>query len=310
MRRELSIDHRVESTSVAGFMLAAATVLALAACGGESRPSTDSVSSPGVVGTVSPPAPETPVPTPPVTLGEGEIAYTERRYSDAARLFEAYVVSNPGNAWGHYMLGLSAWKSGDLPRAESAFVRSLELDAKHVKSLLNLSRVLLDAGRPRDARERVTAALAIDSTSGEGYRLLGRVRAALNQPNEAIVAYRLALSRQPDDVWSMNNMGLLLVQQQRYDEALGPLSRAVQLDSTVAVFHNNLGIALEHTGHYTLATQSYQRALAADSGYAKALLSLARVNGRKEDPALVPVDLGAVAGTFAQEVRLPYVVKR
>jgi tetratricopeptide (TPR) repeat protein len=309
MRRALSIDHRVETTSAAGLVLAAATVLAIAACGGESSPSTDSVSSPGVVGTVSPPA-ATPVPVPPVTFSEGEIAYTERRYADATRLFETYVVSNPVNAWGHYMLGLSAWKSGDLPRAESAFVRSLELDAGHVKSLLNLSRVLLDAGRPRDARERVTAALALDSTSGEGYRLLGRVRAALNQPNEAIVAYRLALSRQPDDVWSMNNLGLLLVQQQRYDEALGPLSRAVQLDSGVAVFHNNLGIALEHTGHYTLATQSYQRALAADSGYAKALLSLARVNGRKEDPALVPVDLGLLAETFAQEVRVPSVVKR
>ena len=59
----------------------------------------------------------------------------------------------------------------------------------------------------------------------------------------------------------MNNMGLLMIQQGRNEEALEPLARAVQLDSTVAVFQNNLGIALEHTGRFVLATQAYKAAL-------------------------------------------------
>ena len=313
MRRSLIIDNRVDIVTAASLTVAAAAIVAFVACGGsESRTTEDTVSSAGVVGTaVSKLGPVTPTPvTPPPSFAEGEAAFSERRYAEAVELFGRYVESHPDNAWGHYMLGLSSWKSGDLARAESSFVRSLELDPRHVKSLFNLSRVLLDAGRPREARERITTALAIDSTSGEGYRLLGRARAALNQPNEAITAYRLALGLQPEDVWSMNNMGLLLVQQQRYDEALGPLARAVQLDSTVAVFHNNLAIALEHTGHYTLATQAYQRALAVDSGYTKALLSLARVNGRKEDPALIPVDLAVVAEMFDKEIRSAVVVRR
>jgi tetratricopeptide (TPR) repeat protein len=310
MRRSLIIDQRVDVITAASLAVAAAAIVAFVACGGsESRTTEDTVSSAGVVGTAVSKLEPVPAPLPP-SFAEGEAAFSERRYAEAVELFGRYVESHQDNAWGHYMLGLSSWKSGDLARAESSFVRSLELDPTHVKSLFNLTRVLLDAGRPREARERITAALAIDSTSGEGYRLLGRVRSAMNQPNEAITAYRLALSLKPEDVWSMNNMGLLLVQQQRYEEAIGPLARAVQIDSTVAVFHNNLAIALEHTGHYALATESYQRALAVDSGYTKALLSLARVNGRKEDPAVVPVDLAVMADAFDKEVRSKVVVRR
>jgi len=150
---------------------------------------------------------------------------------------------------------------------------------------------------------RVNAALALDSSSGEGYRLLGRVRTALTQPNEAIAAYRLALSRDPKDVWSMNNLGLILIQQGNFDEALGPLALAAQLDSSVATFQNNLGIALEHTGRFTLATQAFKSALAVDESYTKAKLSLARVEGRKEDPTVTSVELTTLAESFDREIR-------
>jgi hypothetical protein len=101
----------------------------------------------------------------------------------------------------------------------------------------------------------------------------------------------------------MNNMGLLMIQQGKNEEALGPLALAVQLDSTVAVFQNNLGIALEHTGHFTLATQAYKSAISIDGGYTKAKLSLARVEGRKEDVNVVPVELVTLAESFDREIR-------
>ena len=309
------IHDRFITLRAAGFALASAALIAAStACGGEIKdvkevsvdsatpsttPATTSVgkdSSAGSVGT-------TPAVVQPVSLAEAEGVYREKRYGDAAALFSTYVEQHPNNPWGHYMLGLSSWKAGDLDRAETAFVRAQELDPKHVKTLLNLARVNLDQGKPNDALTRVTAALALDSTSGDGYRLMGRVRAALNQPNEAVVAYRVALSRDAADVWSMNNLGLLLIQQGKSEEALGPLARAVQLDSTVAVFQNNLGIALERTGRYTLASQVFKAAVAVDSSYAKAKVSLARVEGRKDDPSVTPVELVTLAESFDREIR-------
>jgi Tfp pilus assembly protein PilF len=225
-------------------------------------------------------------------------------------MFDVYVQGKPENAWGHYMLGLSAWKAGELDRARSAFERSLELDAKHVKTLLNLSRVLLEQGKPRDALTHVTTAVQLDSTSGEVHRMLGRVRTELRQPNEAVEAYRVALSLEPTDVWSVNNMGLVLIQQGRFDEALGPLALAVKLDSSVAVFHNNLGIALERTGYVTMAAQAYQKALSVDSTYKKASASLTRVQQRVDDPSLTPVDLAVLAETFDREIRTSVVARQ
>jgi predicted Zn-dependent protease len=282
----------------------------IAACGGEIKDVKEVAkdTSTGTVTTSSAVAqpvtqPVTPAVSQAVSLGEAESVYKERKYSDAAGLFATYTNQHPNNPWGHYMLGLSAWKAGDLDQAESALVRAHELDPKHVKTLLNLARVNLDQGKPKDALGRVKDAITLDSTSGEAYRLMGRVRAALNEPNEAIAAYRVALSHDAKDEWSMNNMGLLMIQQGKNEDALGPLARAVQLDSTIAVFQNNLGIALEHTGRFTLATQAYKNALAADAGYTKAKLSLPRVEGRKEDPSVTPVEIATLAESFDREIR-------
>ena len=101
----------------------------------------------------------------------------------------------------------------------------------------------------------------------------------------------------------MNNMALIFILQDRYEEALPALARATRLEPTVAVFQNNLGIALERTGRYALAAEAYQAAVAADSSYNKAVMSLARVQSLKDDPSLVPIDLSLLAESFDKEVR-------
>ena len=85
-------------------------------------------------GFVAKPTPET---TGPVTFADGEAAYYAKKYSEATKIFERYTTQKPDNAWGHFMLGLSASKSGDLARAEKAFETALTIDPDHVK----LSRV-------------------------------------------------------------------------------------------------------------------------------------------------------------------------
>jgi hypothetical protein len=84
----------------------------------------------------------------------------------------------------------------------------------------------------------------------------------------------------------------------------------VQLDSSVAVFHNNLGIALERTGHPTMAAQSYRAALSVDSTYKKPSSSLTRVEQRADDPSLSPINLAELAETFDREIRTSVVVRR
>ena len=235
-----------------------------------------------------------------VTFASAEGAFNKRHYVEATESFDAYVQRHPGNAYGHYMLGLSAWKSGDLPRARAAFERSLEIDSTNVKTLLNLGRVLLDQGNANDALARVGTAAALDTSSAEVRRMMGRVQVALGQPDSAIVSYRAALSIDPSDSWSMNNLGLILIGQGRYDEALSPLARAVELRPESPAFANNLGVALERTGHTTAAADAYRAALEADSTYTKASVSLARVDGKADTTR---VDVSELASKFNDELQ-------
>jgi predicted Zn-dependent protease len=234
---------------------------------------------------------------------DAQSAFDGKRYREAVELFAAYTQRKPKNPWGHYMLGLSAWKAGDLERAKGAFEEVLQLDPKHVKSLVNLSRVMLETGQPDEALTKITTALQIDSGSSDGYRILGRVQTALGHTDDALAAYRRAIAIDPKDAWSMNNMGLILIHQGCYEEALKPLARATQLESDVPVFQNNLGIALERTGHFSEATTAYQTALRADSSYSKASVNLARVQGRKDDPSVGSLDLSSLSEEFASEVK-------
>jgi predicted Zn-dependent protease len=238
----------------------------------------------------------------PVSYEDAESTYTSGDYPEAAQLFSRYIEKHPENAWGHYMLGLAAWKSGESDRALSAFDRALELDPNHRKSMYNSSRVLLETGHAAEALERIELALSQEPLSTEGLRLLGRARYQLGKVDEAIEAYRRALSTDDRDVWSMNNLGLIYIEQDRSSEALAPLARAVQLRSNAPVFQNNLGVALERSGYPVAASKSYEAAIQVDSSYTKASVALARVTGGSQQPESEPVDLDTLAQRFQSEI--------
>ena len=228
----------------------------------------------------------------PVSFGDGQAAYQARKYSDATAIFDRYTTERPANAWGHYMLGLSAWKSGDLTKSEQAFEKALSVDPQHVKSLVNLSRVLIEQKRPDEAVERLTRAAEIDPESTEIYRLLGRTYYTQGKTDEAVSAYRRAIEVNELDAWSMNNLGLIFLETEHADEALPLLTKATELRPGVPVFHNNLGMALEHTGRFRAAAAEYQAALDADPGYEKAKRNLERVEAvqRGSEETKVPRD--------------------
>lgn len=238
----------------------------------------------------------------PVTFEMADSAYRDHRYDDAAALFKSYTEGKPSNPWGFYMLGLSAWKSGDRVTAESAFVQSLLLDPTHVKSHLNLSRVLLETNQPDSALVHIETALQLDSTSSEPLRLQGRAFEALDKTDDAVVAYQRAVVRNDSDVWAMNNLGALYLRLGRVEDAIGPLARAIEIENKVATFHNNLGMALELTGRFEAAAEQYRAALAIEGTYGKAVSNLQRVETVKQDPSITPVDLTERSKQFQDEI--------
>ena len=260
-------------------------------------------SSDSVSVTPSPPA-VVPVPEPPriVTYEEAEGAFTERRYPAAVNLFTQYTERVNENPWGFYMLGLSAWKADDQPTAELSFERALELDPTHVKSWLNLSRVLLDERRSSEAMEKISRALELDPESNTAFRLQGRAFRQLGDKTNAVDSYQRAIELDNTDAWSMNNLGLIFIEDDFFERALPPLARAVEIEGEVAIFRNNLGMALEGVGQFRAAEESYRMATVIDPLYYKASTNMDRVAVVLEDPAIEPLDLEAIARLFEKEI--------
>jgi Flp pilus assembly protein TadD len=289
--------------------------LVAAGCGGDKQTTSRtevSTSNAAVTPPVETATPETPAPTPGavqtpeaprvVTYEEAEGAFTARNYAEAVDLFTRYTETRPDNPWGHYMLGLSAWKAGRLDTAESELKIALTLDPAHLKSHLNLARVLLDAGHPGEAYTTIETLLAIDDTRGDAFRLKGRACRDLGRTDEAVAAYRRAIQLDPEDAWSMNNLAFIYIEAERFEEALRPLARAVELRGNVAVFHNNLGMALERTGHLEEAEDAYANAVAADPSNQKAVANGMRIAAVVKDPNAAGVDLAALAREFESEI--------
>lgn len=240
----------------------------------------------------------------PVSFADGEAAYRSGNYKQAENVFEEYTKEQPGNAWGHFMYGLSASRSGDPAKAELAFGEALRIDPDHLKSLTNLSRVLIDQRRFDEALEKLTHAVEREPKSPEVHRLLGRAYNGQGKTEDAVESYRRAIELDGKDAWSMNNLGLLFIEQGRPDDAVPLLARAVLLKKDVAMFHNNLGMALEHTARFGAAAMAYNGALNTDPGYAKAKANLERVQavnvGSEEG-----FDLEVLAGGHVEQTENP-----
>ena len=248
-----------------------------------------------------------PEPTPepePVAYDQAEAAYHEGRYAEAANLFERYADENPDNVWGLYMLGLSAWKAGNLEDADTALADARELQPEHLKSLVNHARVLLELNRDNEAQAAIAAALSLAPRDFGAGRVQARIHHRQGRLDDAEAAYRDVLRSSGDDAWALNNLGLILIEQERFDEALAPLAKASEL-AEAACIRNNLGVALERTGYYAAAALAYEAALEIDSDHTRAEASLARVTGLPEDPALAPVDLAELADGFDVDPTVP-----
>ena len=279
------------------------------ACGGDSKPRVQdipqeqgtAINAP-ITSPVQTPQPQEPVITGPVTFGDGETAFREGRFDQAAALFTAYTLQKPDNVWGYYMLGLSQWKSGKLEEAVTTFETARTKDSTHRKTLVNMARVLLALKRPAEALTRGQEVVQLDSTNAEGWRIVGRAYTDLDSTTQAIAAYQRALVIDDTDVWSMNNLGMIYFEQQQYEQALRPLARAAELAPEQPVFQNNLGMTLELSGQPTAAATAYRAAIAADTTFGKAIASLARVSGHSEATGVVLVDLAVVSREFQSEI--------
>jgi tetratricopeptide (TPR) repeat protein len=98
-----------------------------------------------------------------------------------------------------------------------------------------------------------------------------------SNPGAAVAAYRRALELEPEHADALINLGRLLHEARRLEEAEGCYRRVLQINPASAVAHFNLGVVSEDRGCRESAIEAYRQAVECDPGLKEAHFNLARL---------------------------------
>ena len=124
------------------------------------------------------------------------------------------------------------------------------------------------------ASELDPSQVAIWNSLGEGYSGLGRAQTGDDRNKsyeQAIAAYKKSLALKPDDAGVYNQIGNLYGAEKKIPEATDALTKAAQLDPSMAAkAYFNMGANLVNGGQPDKASEFFKKATDADPTYAEA----------------------------------------
>lgn len=158
----------------------------------------------------------------------GTLYLRKNALPEAQRYLERTVQLRPNypEAWNN--LGMIAAQGGRIEEAIRNFQESLRLRPDYSTALLNLGNLYRRKGSLDDATRLLTRALELNPDADANYGL-GMVYAQQNQIPLALQFLEKAVTLQPDHHDALNNLGVLLVREQRYREAEEKFKTCIRL---------------------------------------------------------------------------------
>jgi superkiller protein 3 len=223
------------------------------------------------------------------------------------------------SAGNHVEQGNAYKEAGNVEGAIAEFQRALELEPDNAEAHANLGLIFIDQGRFAEAVPEFEAALTVDPKNDsaigglcvanafvEPEQAVAQCRAALEdhpenadlhnglgvalvnqkQFNEAMSAFKDAIQLKPDHIWAHNNLGYLYLQIGRLDEAVVELNEAIRINPKNAQAYYNLGLTYATQKDYNQAIPKYEEALRLDPTMAAAYYDLGviyRIMGQTEE---------------------------
>jgi len=161
-------------------------------------------------------------------MSEGQlnlgILLLEKQPAEAAAPLRKAVELMPLQSRPRFLLGLAQQRSGDLSGAAESFEAAARLDPKDADSLICWGQVLLRQGKAAGAEGKFRAALGLQPRSPEALEGLAQSLEQQQKPQSAD-AYRNYLAVRPDDKAARSRLVHLLIEQQKYDEAVAENSK-------------------------------------------------------------------------------------
>ncbi len=187
---------------------------------------------------------------------------------------------HPESALVQHAVGRFYRRTGETERAGASFRRALTLNPSHYRSYLELGHAAFENESPL---AETLYGEVVRRAPGflEGRRALGAYYEAVDQTEAAMAEYRAAIDANPDYHPAHYDLGVLLLDLERPDEAEPHMRRVVRLDESNADAYYHLGNIQFDRGRFAWARIQYEVALAwrprhinAEYGYGRAAREL------------------------------------
>lgn len=224
------------------------------------------------------------------------IAYIETgQYTPALKELMEADKNNPRDPKIHYYLGICYYGKGLTKEAASEFKRAVDLKPDYSEAHNYLGLIYTESGRFEDAIAEFRAALAnlLYETPSFAMSNLGWAYYKKGDYNAALGQYQEILNRDPNtSILPIveRNIGIVLVAQGKYSQALNHLSKSLELAPQFAAeqTHYWMGKALAGQGKTKDAESEYKKAIefAPNSKYAvDSAAELEKLNAKPAPPA-------------------------
>ena len=161
-------------------------------------------------------------------------------------------------------------RHGDLPEAERACRRTLELTPNHFGAHYLLGVIALQRGAFEDAERSIRLALAINPNVPPAHRHHGVALMQLGRFEEAFASLSKAIALKADDAEAFGQRANALQELERFEEAVRDYDQAVVLRPDFFPAYNNRGLALARLNRLDEALASIDRAIALKPDYTAA----------------------------------------
>jgi tetratricopeptide (TPR) repeat protein len=141
-----------------------------------------------------------------------------------------------------YNLGLVCLITGNRKEALDLFLEAQFIENGIYEVVYQIGKIYLEENDPIRAKPYFEEAVKIRPASGTGYRYLGDCCLAMNQQNEAVVAYKKAVKLNPNDASSLSSLGYLFhTMGENAEIAITFCRQSVQLSPDQGLFRYRLG---------------------------------------------------------------------